>query len=460
MSDATVPSGPQEPDELAREVERLRQENEALRTGNNGRRVALWRSIAAGVCLVLAAVLTVPAVVGFWGQRTITDAQRYLDTVGPLAAQPEVQEVVADAVVKAFQERVDVQALVQDTFGGVIADRPRLQALVPLLSTAVDNLVSQTAHRVVASPQFQQLWLRVNAVAQQALIDALEGETNGAVQLQGDQVVLDIGTVIDEVKKRLVDAGLTILDRVPIPQVDRQVVLLDAPALAQARTIWTFAKPISFWLLPIVVLLFAGACLLARRRARMVLTVGVVLVVAAAVLAIALSAGESQFGNALQGTVFGPASTVFWETLFSYLHSNVAVLAVLGVILAVVGWLAGGTRGGIAVRRWIGRALAGGGAALPEGPLSTAGAWLARRRTAAAVVVVVLGVLVLLLGGTITVAKVLWTLVAVLVVLAVIQVLAGAARSAAGPEPMAADPVATGPAAAGPPAVPPGNAGS
>jgi len=50
------------------------------------RRTSL-RSVAALVCLVLAAVLTVPAVVGFRGQRTLIDTQRYVATVGPLAAE-------------------------------------------------------------------------------------------------------------------------------------------------------------------------------------------------------------------------------------------------------------------------------------------------------------------------------------------------------------------------------------
>ena len=42
------------------------------------------RSIAAALCLVLAAVLTVPASFAYWGQRTINDGSRYVATVGPL----------------------------------------------------------------------------------------------------------------------------------------------------------------------------------------------------------------------------------------------------------------------------------------------------------------------------------------------------------------------------------------
>lgn len=51
----------------------------------------IGRSIAATICLVLAVLLTAPSAVAFWGQRTLTDTQRYLETVGPLVNSPEVQ---------------------------------------------------------------------------------------------------------------------------------------------------------------------------------------------------------------------------------------------------------------------------------------------------------------------------------------------------------------------------------
>jgi hypothetical protein len=45
-------------------------------------RPSMGRTIAAALCIVLAAVLTVPAAVAFWGQRTINDSQRYIQTIG------------------------------------------------------------------------------------------------------------------------------------------------------------------------------------------------------------------------------------------------------------------------------------------------------------------------------------------------------------------------------------------
>ena len=92
--------------ELEAEIARLRAENEALASAANDTAVLTrpapthprWRWTAAIALLVIAALLTPPALVGFWGRRTIVDAQRYLDTVGPLSQSPQIQAAVATEV--------------------------------------------------------------------------------------------------------------------------------------------------------------------------------------------------------------------------------------------------------------------------------------------------------------------------------------------------------------------------
>src|SRR4029434_6912518 len=176
----------------------------------------------------------------------LNDTQRYLDTVGPLVHSPEVQDAIATTVTNAIERQVDIEAVLNEVFAGVITDRPRLQELVGPLSGAINALIDREVREFVASDAFADIWARVNTRAQQALVRLLKGEEEtGAVSLQGDQVVLDLSDVIDQVKQRLVARGLTIVERVPIPEVDRQIVLLEAPQLEQARTIYAFANPVA-----------------------------------------------------------------------------------------------------------------------------------------------------------------------------------------------------------------------
>lgn len=157
------------------------------------------RSAAAVICIVLAVLLTTPAAIACWGQRTLNDGQRYVATVGPLVNSPAVQDAIATKVTDAIQKQVNVEQIVNDVFGGVITDRPRLQELVGPLAGAVNGLIDNQAHTFIASGTFADLWLRLNTKAQQGLMRLLQGDNAGAVTLQGDRVVFDVSDVIDQV---------------------------------------------------------------------------------------------------------------------------------------------------------------------------------------------------------------------------------------------------------------------
>ncbi len=380
--------------------------------------------------MVLAALLTTPAAIAYWGQRTLNDTQRYVDTVGPLVNSPEVQDAIATTVADAIEKQVDVEAIINDVFAGVITDRPRLQRLVGPLAGAINGLIDREVQAFVASDTFADIWVRVNTRAQQALVRVLEGDESGAVSLQGDQVVLDVSEVITQVQQRLVDRGLTIVENIPIPDVDKQIVLLDSPQLRQARTIYAFTNPVARWLILVVAALFLAAFLLSRRRPRMTVTIGVVLVANALLVAWALSIGRQLFINELAGTVFGPASSVFYDTLLAYLERGWQVFLWLGVILVVVGWFAGSNASGTAVRTAVSRGLETGGAALANGPVGGPGRWVAANARWLRIAIGLLGAVVLLWGNDVSLSRLLWSLVLTVVLLAVVQFMVGAGRGA------------------------------
>jgi hypothetical protein len=395
------------------------------------------RAVAAAICIVLAALLTVPAATAFWGQRTLNDSQRYLDTVGPLVESPEVQAAIANTVTTAIQQQVDVEAVLNQVFEGVISDRPRLQALVGPMSGAVNGLIESQVRNFIASDTFAEFWTAANTRAQAGLVRLLQGDQSGAISLQGDQVVLDLSQVIAQVKERLVARGLTIVERVPIPDKDRQIVLLDAPQLNQARTIYAFANPVARWLIVVVAALYLAAFLLSRHKPRMTTIIGVVLAANALLVALLLTVGRQLFVNQLAGTVFGPASAIFFDQLLSYLQRGQQVLLWVGVILVLVGWFTLPTGTGAAARGAISGGLATLGSALPNG-LAGAGQWVAANARWMRVAIGVVGVVVLLWGNDISLSRLFCSLAFVGVLLAVIEILKGAARgSSRSGEPLA-----------------------
>jgi hypothetical protein len=357
------------------------------------------RGIAAAVCLVLAALLTTPAALAYWGQRTLNDTERYVETVKPLVDSTEVQAAIATKVTDVLEAQVDVEAILNEAFAGVITERPRLKALVGPLAGAINGLIDNQVRAFLASDTFADFWVTANTRLQQALVRILEGEATGAISQQGDQVVLDVSEVVDQVKQRLVDRGLTIIENLPIPEADRQIVLFDAPQLRKARTAYAAVNPVAQWLIVIVAVLYLAALVLSRRRPRMTVIIGVVLAANSVLVALALSVGRSLFVDALSDTELGPAATTVYDTLLSFLMRGQRVLLWLALILVVTGVLLGRNAFGTAVRRTLRDALETVGAALADGPVAGPGRWVAANEGWLRIVIVVLGGVVLLWGA-------------------------------------------------------------
>ena len=88
-----------------------------------------WRTIVAGVLITLACLLAPLSVLAVWSSNTVSNTDRYVETVAPLANDPDVQAAVTDAVTRQVFTYVDVSALTIQ-----LLDRLQGQGLPPRLA--------------------------------------------------------------------------------------------------------------------------------------------------------------------------------------------------------------------------------------------------------------------------------------------------------------------------------------
>jgi hypothetical protein len=323
------------------------------------------RSIVSLLLFVLATLLTPLAVVGHWGHTTITDTEAYLETVGPLAADPEVQAAIGAVVTDAVIQQVDAKELVGGFLTDLLPNDQLAEALAGPLSSGVNQVIAGAVERFLTSDAFQTAWFALNTAAQRSLIAALEGDPEGVVQIQGPDVVLDISSLLEVVQKALVDQGIDVAAKVTVPEVDKQIVVMSSPAFEQLRTIWAFTNPLLSFILLLVALLFTVSVLLATRRARTTVAVGVVVFVLGMALQLSLAWAESQFTNAFSGTIFEAASIVFFQSFLTNLLEGLVSMILLVVILVIVGWFAGRTDSALRTRAALVRGYADMASRLP-----------------------------------------------------------------------------------------------
>ncbi len=400
---------------------------EAELESQQGRRRFSGRGLTAWVLVVVAAVLFPIALTAFWAQKTLLDTQRYVETVAPLAQDPTIRDAVSTQVTTAINNQIDASGKVDE----ILADFPKLQPLAGPITAGLHNLVSTTVTKVVDSDQFAGLWVQVNTQVQQGVVKVLESDGQaGPISIVGDQVILDTGDLIEAVKQRLVDRGFTWAANIPVPSVaDRQIVLLTSPQLAQARVAYQIAQPISQWLIFAVLLLFVIAVLVAVRRARMIIAVGVAIIIGALVVRLALAYGSMQLELNLSGTTWAVAQNAFVTILTQYLIAAIRTAFVLGLVLAVVGWYLSDTRSAQASRAYLSKVTSGAGASAGDTALGRVGGWFARTRTFWRFAIPAVAILVLLFQSPLSGSTILWVTVLAVVAFVVLEILVAAGRA-------------------------------
>ena len=297
---------------------------------------------------VIAALLLPLGLTAFWAQRTITETTQYIETVTPLSSDPAIQDTVATIVSEQVTSAIDVSAALAKVLP------PAGQALVGPLTSAIDNLLDRAVLKVMQSAAFQKAWVVFNTAAQKSLVTLLEGKPDGPLQVdKNGTVLLDTTALYQAVRQRMVDDGVSFASKLPeTPPKDKQIVLLQSDQLAQAQAIYSVTHPVSTWTLWVAIALFILAIILARRRARMVLAVGLAVLVGAVLLRVGLSIGESQVQLALHNTPLAAAEAAFFTTLTRFLTNGIEWMLGIGIAMAVLGWLFGQSAPAAKIRSW------------------------------------------------------------------------------------------------------------
>ncbi|MFD8210005.1 hypothetical protein ACFV2S_26830 [Streptomyces sp. NPDC059695] len=307
------------------------------------------RSFFAALLIVIGCVLVPLGIVASWTSSIVGDTDRYVQTVAPLADDPDVQAAVATRVTNAVMEHIDLPSLLE----GVAPDQRPLAAkalgkLGGSLESAVKSFVHERAQDVVASSAFETIWTDANRAIHTSLDRALTGSDEGAVKIETNTVTIDLAPVIDRVKQRLVESGLDVAAK--IPEIHTNFTVVKSDDIGKVKTGFALLQALGVWLPVIAVLLVVGGVLLAVHRRRTLVAAALGVAFAAIVLGVALTVFRTVYLNALPADASPAAAGSVYDTLIRFLRTSVRVYATLGIILALAAWLSGPSRPAVLVR--------------------------------------------------------------------------------------------------------------
>jgi hypothetical protein len=432
------------------ELERLRAENAALRAhmGQEGRagtdteptpeagRVGRqrWRSIVATLLIVVACVLAPLSVAAIWTRNQVTNTDRYVATITPLASDPAIQQAITDQITAQVFTYIDIQALttqVADALSARVEGRglppqaaAALQGLAGPVANGVQGFVRTQVERIVQSQAFEDAWIQANRVAHDALVKALTGEGGGAVTVEGDTVSLNLAPFIQTVKQRLVAQGFTLAER--IPQVDKSFVLFQSEDITRARNGFNLLNTLGVWLPVIAIVLLVLGVYVAKDHRRALVGAALGVAISMVVLALGLTVFRSIYLDAVPAAVLPhDAAAVLYDTIVRFLRLGLRTVLVLGLVVAAGAFLSGQSVTAVRTRQGLSNAigwLAGGAerAGFSTGPVGT---WVYANKKALRIGAVALAALALVFWGRPTGKVVIGLTLALLVVLALIEFL-------------------------------------
>jgi hypothetical protein len=431
-------------DDERAELERLRAEVTALRAqarhveaaakgGVVTRRAARqrWRTVVATLLIVLGCLLAPLAGVAVWARNQVTNTDRYVQTVSPLASDPAIQDAIANQITAQVFTYIDIQGLTTQAVDALAARdlTPRLadqlRAFAAPIANGVQSFTRDQVGKVVASDAFADAWVQANRVAHAELVKALTGEGGGAVTVENDTVSVNLAAFIGTVKQQLVASGFTLAAR--IPEVNASFVLFQSEDITRARSAFNLLNTLGNWLPVIALVLLALGVYVARDHRRALIGAGLGVAVAMLLLALGLTVFRSVYLDAVPSEVLPhDAAAVLYDTIVRFLRAGLRTVLVLGLVVAAGAFLTGQSTTAVRTRQGLAGAIgwvqgSAEQAGLRTGPVGT---WVYANKQVLRIAAVALAGLALVFWSRPTGKVVIGLTLALLVVLAVIEFLA------------------------------------
>ncbi|GGK63695.1 hypothetical protein [Streptomyces flaveus] len=266
------------------------------------------RKILSAVLIVLGCLLVPLGGLSAWAKYEIGDTRRYVDTMGPLAAGPDVRGAVTDTVTDRIMAKVEA---------GPLEDEFR-------------RFVHETVLSFTGTPTFRAAWDTANRAAHDAVLRTLRGEHDNTV-------TLDLAPVTQQIKDRLAADRVPLAHRIPVAHTE--ITVLEGQEVATLRRGFRMLEFAGFWLPLAAVALAVGGILLAVRRRRAIMATALGTALGAALLTLATAVGRAVTLADLPPHVSRDVAATVYDALTSTLRTAAWTILVLGLTVAAATWL-------------------------------------------------------------------------------------------------------------------------
>ncbi|HUK76897.1 MAG TPA: hypothetical protein VL117_04770 [Thermoleophilia bacterium] len=382
------------------------------------RRPGRWRRPLVVALIVIATLLAPLTLAVSWMDRDLLNTQNYVKAVAPLSSNPAIQTAAAHAVTNGLWNKVNVQ----QQLNGVLPSWAQIFAAP--LSNTLKGYAYKATLAFVSSPAFSRIWATANEKGHATVKAALLGNQGGVVTTTNGDISLDLAPLADRIKATLDERGIHALDGVAVTPDATTFVIFHSDNLAKAQGWVRFFQKLHVALPLLLIAAWAGAIAVSWRRRRTVAQLALALAAAMAVTLVGYHLGRGAYLDAVSSPQLPrDAAAAIFDALASGLRAAARTVFVVGLIVGIGAMILGQARWAVRLREALSEGFGSlGSRAEAKGlDLGPVGGWVAAHHRALQITGLVVAGVVLVFWGTPGVAGVVWTLVVLLVYLAVVE---------------------------------------
>jgi hypothetical protein len=262
-----------------------------------------WRTFLGALCGLIASLLIAASILVVWANRTLTDTNTYVATVGPVISSPALQDFIATKVTNQLLTSAPTTQLASSLLAPAQITGQTPDELDSLMTPVIHDSVVQ----ILQSPAMQQVWTQTNRTDHAAFIQQLDA--NDAA------ITIDLTPIVNGVMTQMEQTKLApVAKQIQVGSGTTTVQLKGGP-LEKVRTYYHLLKTAT-WVILGLAILFAALSVWAsvhhaKTLRRMLVSTGVSSLVTAAVIsfsgAVPLPTADPQAAKlavALVGTLF------------------------------------------------------------------------------------------------------------------------------------------------------------
>jgi hypothetical protein len=328
-------------------TEKLHQKAEADRRSSDdtssAARATGWRRWVPWVLIVVAATIGLVAALNVWVKRQALSTDNWANASSELLENREIRSALSVYLVDQLYEKVDVGQALEERLP------PETKPLGSPLAAALQPALVRVTDGLLGRPRVQQLWENSNRRAHQLFTALVEGK-HGVLQATNGNVVLDLRPLLDQLVERT-GIGERVQQR--LPPDSGQILIMEGSELETVRRSIDVIRVLSFFLVFLMLALFAVAVYVARgRRRKMLMAAGFSLLVVGLIVLVVRRFAGSYLVDALTSNPDAQDSVSAAWAIGTELLRDVGInVLIYGALVVFGAWIAGPSRPAVWFRR-------------------------------------------------------------------------------------------------------------